>query len=113
MSDLNKLRKAIQEEIKKVLNESDDPKSARNDAFELTKQAHSVAGYDAKIPAYQKALAAHQKAASLMKSLADKKEHLLAAKKLQIDIERFKSDVRKNGGNMSLDTQKKIISKII
>ena len=99
MSTLNKLRKTIQEEIKKVLNESeDDPKSARDDAFELTKQARSVAGYKAKIPAYEKALAAHQKAASLMKSSADKKEHLLAAKKLQTDIERFKADMNNGDG---------------
>ena len=103
MSDLKKLRKAIQEQIKSVLTESDDPKSARDDAFDLTKQARSVAGYKAKIPAYEKALAAHQKAASLMKSLADKKEHLLAAKKLQTDIERFKADINNNDGNFRSD----------
>lgn len=111
MSDLKKLRKVIQEEIKKVLNESsdgvfskeDDPKSARNDAFDLTKQARSVAGYKAKIPAYEKALAAHKKAASLMKSPADKKEHLLAAKKLQTDLDRFKADINNNDGNFRSD----------
>lgn len=103
MSTLNKLRKAIQEEIKKTLNESGDPKSARNDAFELTKQARSVAGYKAKIPAYEKALAAHQKAASLMKSPLDKKQHLLAAKKLQTDLERFKADMNSGDGAFRSD----------
>lgn len=99
MSTFNKLRKIIQEEIKKAINESDDdPKQARKNAFDLTDKARSVVGYAKKIPAYQTAIDAHKKAASLMISPRDKKEHLVLAKKLETDVKRFTDDMNNGDG---------------